>query len=315
MCKKALLILVALMLAFAVPYSQALAEEGQANGDYYDLKAQIVDLQQQLANVNGLLKDLSYNVQENQALSEIVKEMSFQFKKSEGELHSISSLKDRIERDVIPQMISIQSTVASLGASIGEKVKALGIRVYDSESSIQQLSARTKANEDRLRQLDGIEDAVRSLNERVYTVEKALKQGAPVAGPDTGAGADVADAVAKLKDKISLLSVQVQGLKGVRDQTTALGGQVADLDAQVSALGDTLNGTAAALGTLQGRIATAEAQQANFATLDALGELQSQVSTLNGELQKANSASNTNFVVGLLGVLTGVGALGLLLLK
>lgn len=315
MCKKALLILVALMLAFAVPYSQALAEGDQSNGDYYDLKAQIVDLQQQLANVNGLLKDLSYNVQENQALSEVVKEMSFQFKKSEGELHSISSLQDRIERDVIPQMISIQSTVASLGASIGEKVKALGIRVYDSESSIQQLSARTKANEDRLRQLDGIEDAVRSLNERVYTVEKALEQGASVASTDAGAGADVADAVAKLKDKVSLLSVQVQGLKGVRDQTTVLGGQVADLDAQVGALGDTLKGTAAALSTLQGRVATAEAQQANFATLDSLGELQSQVSTLNGELQKARSSSNTNFVVGLLGVLTGVAALGLLLLK
>lgn len=301
MCKKAFLILVLLALVFVVPANQTFAEEGSSSGDYYELQKRIIDLEKQLYNVDELMKDLSFDVQGNQALAEIVKEMSFQFKKSESSIHSIVSLQDRIERDVIPQMIAIQSTVASLGASLSEKLKALGVRVYDSESSIQQLSARIKANEDRRRALIGIEDTVRGINERVYSLEEALEHGAATTSMTMDESAGVSAIIATLEDKVSVVSFQIQSLKGLKAET----GELSVLLAEIS------NST----NSLRSRVAAAEAAQVNFATFDEVGELQSQISTLNGELQKARSASSTNFLVGLLGVLTGVGALSLLLLN
>ncbi|HEY5596384.1 MAG TPA: hypothetical protein VIL47_03890 [Candidatus Bipolaricaulota bacterium] len=295
----------ALGLAFAVPAFQGLAasEEG---GDYYDLKIKVTQLEKQLDSMGDLLKDLTFNVQENQALSEIVKELSFQLKKSESDIHSITSLQDRIERDVIPQMISIQSTVASLGASLSEKVKALGIRVYDTESSIQQLSARVKANEDRLRALDGIEDAVRGINERVYAIEKALDKGAIVS-----AGASDSD----LADKVNALYMQVQALKGMKDQVDSLTANVSGYGSQIQSVADGLSGVEFSLDGLRTRLAVAEAAQVDFVTVEKLEEVQSEMTKLSDELQKARSASNTNFLVAILGVLAGIGALSMVLLQ
>lgn len=312
MCKKAFSILVLLALVFVIPAYQTFAEEDSSSGDYYEMQKRIIDLEKQLYNVGELVKDLTFNVQENQALAEIVKEMSFQFKKSESDIHSIVNLQDRIESDVIPQVIAIQSTVASLGASLSEKLKALGVRVYDSESSIQQLSARIKANEDRNRALSGIEDTVRDLNERVYSLEKALAQGASTPTMDESVG--ISASVAALEDKVSMVSRQVQSLKGLKDETGALSVQLMDVDGKLQAISGLLADVTSSMSSLQSRITAAETAQANFATFDEVGELQSQLSTLNGELQKARSASSTNFLVGLLGVLTGVGALSLLLL-
>lgn len=305
MCKKAFIMVLALGLAFAVPAFQGLAasEEG---GDYYDLKIKVTELEKQLDSMGDLLKDLTFNVQENQALSEIVKELSFQLKKSESDIHSITSLQDRIERDVIPQMISIQSTVASLGASLSEKVKALGIRVYDTESSIQQLSARVKANEDRLRALDGIEDAVRSINERVYAIEKALDKGAIVS-----AGASDSD----LADKVNALYMQVQSLKGMKDQVDSLTANVSGYGSQIQSVADGLSGVEYSLDGLRTRLAAAEAAQIDFVTVEKLEEVQSEMTKLSDELQKARSASNTNFLIAILGVLAGIGALSMVLLQ
>ena len=305
MCKKAFIMVLALGLAFAVPAFQGLAasEEG---GDYYDLKIKVTQLEKQLDSMGDLLKDLTFNVQENQALSEIVKELSFQLKKSESDIHSITSLQDRIERDVIPQMISIQSTVASLGASLSEKVKALGIRVYDTESSIQQLSARVKANEDRLRALDGIEDAVRGINERVYAIEKALDKGAIVS-----AGASDSD----LADKVNALYMQVQALKGMKDQVDSLTANVSGYGSQIQSVADGLSGVEFSLDGLRTRLAVAEAAQVDFVTVEKLEEVQSEMTKLSDELQKARSASNTNFLVAILGVLAGIGALSMVLLQ
>jgi len=305
MCKKAFIMVLALGLAFAVPAFQGLAasEEG---GDYYDLKIKVTQLEKQLDSMGDLLKDLTFNVQENQALSEIVKELSFQLKKSESDIHSITSLQDRIERDVIPQMISIQSTVASLGASLSEKVKALGIRVYDTESSIQQLSARVKANEDRLRALDGIEDAVRGINERVYAIEKALDKGAIVS-----AGASDSD----LADKVNALYMQVQALKSMKDQVDSLTANVSGYGSQIQSVADGLSGVEFSLDGLRTRLAVAEAAQVDFVTVEKLEEVQSEMTKLSDELQKARSASNTNFLVAILGVLAGIGALSMVLLQ
>lgn len=307
MCKKAFIMVLALGLAFAVPAFQGLAASSDDGGDYYDLKIKVTELEKQLNSVGDLLKDLTFNVQENKALSEIVKELSFQLKKSESDIHSITSLQDRIERDVIPQMISIQSTVASLGASLSEKVKALGIRVYDTESSIQQLSARVKANEDRLRALDGIDDAVRSINERVYAIEKALDKGAIVhAGgtPDSD-----------LSDKVNTLYMQVQSLKGVKDQVDSVAARVNGYDGTIQSISDNLSGLSYSLDGLRTRLAAAEAAQIDFVTVEKLEEVQSEMTKLNDELQKARSASNTNFLVAILGVLAGIGALSMVLLQ
>jgi len=310
MCKKAFSILLALALLLSVPAFQTFAAEDM---DLYDLQAKVIDLEKQLNKFGELVKDLSYNVQENQALSEIVKELSFQLKKSESDIHSITSLQDRIERDVIPQMISIQSTVASLGASLNEKVKALGIRVYETESSIQQVSARIRANEDRLRSLDGIEDAVRDINERLYATEKALEMGAP--GPiDADSAATVAAAVAELEGKINKLSMQVSVLKGGKEQIDTLTVQLSDIQAAVGGISDRVDGVAFSVDGLRTRMASAEAAQASFATWDELGQVQSQVDTLTSELKKARGAASTNFLIGMLGVLAGVGALALTLL-
>jgi len=320
MCKKAFSIVLMLAMVFAVPAYQAFAaEDDYEDMDVYDLKVKIIQLEENLYNVGEMVKDLTFNVQENQALAEIVKEMSFQFKKSQGDLHSIVSLQDRIERDVIPQMISIQSTVASVSASLNEKIKALGIRVYDTESSIQQLSARLKSNEDRLRDLDGIDDYVRSLNERLYSVEKKLEMGAP--GPDDMGNNDggtvsdeVIEMIAELDGKVGMLSVKLQGLQGTQDSVDVMIGQLFDVEAQVAAIGDSIGNVEFSLSGLNSRLGSLEATQTTFATFDELGEVQSQVDSLNAELQKARSASSTNFLIGILALLSGVGALALVLL-
>lgn len=318
MCKKAFSIVLMLALVFAVPAYQAFAaEDDYEDMDIYDLKVKIVELEESLYKVGEMVKDLTFNVQENQALAEIVKEMSFQFKKSESDLHSIVSLQDRIERDVIPQMISIQSTVASVSASLNEKIKALGIRVYDTESSIQQLSARIRSNEDRLRALDGIEGNVRSLNERLYAVEKKLEMGAP--GPDDmdeggTVSEEMINALAELDSKINMLSMKVQGLQGTQDTVDALAGSLFDLEAQVVSIGESVGSVEFSLSGISSRLANVEAMQSTFATFDELGEVQSQVDSLNAELQKARSASSTNFLIGILALLSGVGALALVLL-
>ncbi len=306
MCKKAFPIIVAMILLLAAPASQAWA---QSDGDYYDLKAKIVELEKQLSSVNGLVKDLTYQVQENQALSSIVKELSFQLKKSEGDLHSLSNLQDRIERDVMPQIISLQSTVSSLGSSLSEKIKALGVRVYDAESSIQQLSARIKSNEDRLRELDGVDGKVRELNERLYKVEKALQSGASLDAVQSDA-----EAMAKLDERISSLSMSVSALKSQVSDLSGMGGRVDELNAQLTEVADGLSSVQFTVDSLRGRVSQVETAQADFATFEELGELRSQVDSMAEELTQTRNSANTNFLIGIIGVLAGIGAMGLVLL-
>jgi len=282
MCKKALSILLVLTLAMTLPAFQAFAQEEE---DIYDLKAKVVSLEESLFKVGELVKDLAFNVQENQALAEIVKEMSFQFKKSESDIHSIVTLQDRVERDLIPQIISLQSTVASLGASLNEKIKALGIRVYEMESSVQQLSARVRANEDRLRSLDGIEHDVRSLNERLYNVEKALERGAAM-GASGAEGAGLADALQTLQEDVEMLKAQIGD------------------GASLATLSNTIDSFRIRLSSIE----------INYATQEDVFDVQSQVDVLTAELQKVRNASSTNFMIGVLGVLAGIGAIALVFL-
>ena len=203
--------------------------------------------------------------------------------------------------------------MASLGANLNEKVKALGIRVYETESSIQQVSARVRANEDRLRALDGIEHAVRGINERLYAAEKALQMGAP--GPmDSGKASAVAEAIAALEGNVNKLSMKVSALGNLGDRTDAIAAVVSDLELNVNKLVDQVAAAQFSLDGLRTRMAAAEAAQSGFATWDELGEVQSQVDTLTGELAKARNAANTNFLIAVLGVLAGVGALALTLL-
>jgi hypothetical protein len=314
MCKKALSILLVLALAIVAPAFQSFASEE----DLYDLKAKILELEESLYKVGEMVKDLTFNVQENQALAEIVKEMSFQFKKSEGELHSISSLQDRIERDVIPQMISIQSTVASLGASMNEKVKALGIRVYEAESSVQQISARVKSNEDRLRYLDGIEHEVRSINERLYGVEKSLEMGAP--GPvmeqqSEGINEETANALTDLDSRVNSLSFTMKSLKDafalIESHVVLLETHAFDDEAEFAALSEAMSALQFSIDSARSRIGGIEAMLPTYAAQEDVTEMQSQIDVLSVELQKVRNSANTNFVVGVLGVLAGIGALAL----
>jgi len=305
MCKKAFPIIVAMILLLAAPASQAWAQDGE----YYDLKAKIVELEKQLSSVNGLVKDLTYQVQENQALSSIVKELSFQLKKSEGDLHSLTNLQDRIERDVMPQIISLQSTISSLGSSLSEKIKALGVRVYDAESSIQQLSARIKSNEDRLRELDGVDGKVRELNERLYKVEKALQSGASLESVQSDA-----ETLSKLEDRINSLSMSVSAVKSQVSDLGDVGTQVEEVNVRLTEVADGLSSVQFTVDSLRGRVSQVETAQADFATFEELGELRSQVDAMAEELTQTRSATSTNFLIGIIGVLAGIGAMGLVLL-
>lgn len=219
-----------------------------AAGEDYDVKKKLVELEAAMAKLEAMVKDLNFQVEQMKGLESIVKELSFELKQSESQIRDLFNLEKKVNQELQPRLLSLESTVGGMAASFREKLDGLSARLFELETTVDGLASRVKVSEERLREFQG----------RI----NALEQAAGMLDP------------AKAQE---------------------LQGRLGKLEELVLGLAKKVHASEAALMT------KAEASEA--------AQLQAQVEKLQREMDAAKKQANTSFVVGVVGVLTGIAAL------
>jgi len=263
-----------LAIGMAIVFSGLLAASAWAGSDYKELEKKVEELSQAFQKLEELVKDLTFQVQQMEALSAIVKEFSFELKKTESTVRDLVALEKKVE-ELRPKILTLEGTIQGVAASFGQKFSVLQGRVFDLETTVQGLDARLKAVEGKVRQLLALEAQLKKLEERVKALEQQLAQ----RPPDAKKAAQMLQEIAALTDRLKAL------------------------EEAVSTFGDRIDRN-------RSRIASLEMTKAETEELDMLRtqvvELEHQ---LRVELEKVKSQASTNLVIASLGLVAGLVAL------
>ncbi len=135
-----------------------------ARADQYDdLTVKVVELQKNFGNLEALVKNLTYDVQQSQGFGEILKQLSFEMKKAEASISNLVVFEKRVNVEIFPTLMNLQSSVAGLVTSTQEKLDAMAGRVFTVETSVDQLSVRISTLEERTKKLMELQDRVAKL--------------------------------------------------------------------------------------------------------------------------------------------------------
>jgi DNA repair exonuclease SbcCD ATPase subunit len=259
------------VVALAILFSALLV--APASADYNELEQKIQELSKSLEKLEGIVKDLSFQFQQTLALSSIVKELSFQLKKTESAVHDLQGLSRKVEEEIRPRLLTLEGTLQGLASSFNEKLSVFQGRVFDLETSVQGLDARTKSIEGKVRELLTLEMQLRQLEKRLAALEQQ-------AGKMT------------MDPKMDLV-MQLQELKDRLQMTESA---IADLSAQ--------------LDRSRSRISTLELTKANVEEVDALrakvAQLEQQLET---QLEELRSQTSLSTALGGLALAAGLVAL------
>jgi chromosome segregation ATPase len=209
-----------------------------------------------------------------EALSAIVKEFSFDLKKTESTVRDLVTLEKKVE-ELQPRLLTLEGTIQGVATSFSQKFSVFQGRVFDLETTVQGLDARLKAVEGKVRQLLALESQLKKLEERVQALERWIAERPPDA----------------------------KAAQLIRREIEALSDRLQALEETVGALGDRI-------GRNRSLITSLEMTKADTEELDALRaqvmELERQLLV---EVEGVKSQANTNLVIASLGLVAGLVAL------
>jgi chromosome segregation ATPase len=268
--KRLIIVLLAVAVTCALPV--------WAQSDDEKLAEKVFKLEQAFKRVEALVRDLSFQVQKAEGLGNIVREISFEMKQAESMLRDLQNLEKKLSAEIVPRIGNLETSVAGLAHHTKERFDILSSRIFQSEGVIDQLNVRLKGTEDRVRTLLDFSDRVKTIEERVVILEKAIKM--PV---DPKAADELTLRINELRDRMKALGDVLSGLtnKAIR--------------------------TEEGLAALQAKL---EEQTASMARQEEqLKKVQDESSALKKRLLQAENQIQTNMIVGALGAALGAFAL------
>lgn len=268
--KRLIIVLLAVAVTSALPV--------WAQSDDEKLAEKVFKLEQAFKRVEALVKDLSFQVQKAEGLGNIVKEISFEMKQAEAMLRDLQHLEKKLSTEITPRIGNLETSVAGLAHHTKERFDMLSSRIFQSEGLLDQLNVRLKGTEDRVRTLLDFSDRVKTIEERVGILEKAIKM--PV-DP-------------KAADELTMRTNEL------RERVKALGDVLSGLTNKVLRTEEGL----AALQTMLEEQAAAMVQQG-----EQLKKVQDESTALKKRLLQAENQIQTNMIVGALGAALGAFAL------
>lgn len=197
------------VIALAVVALGALGSTARAD-QYDDLAAKVVELQRDFGNLESLVKGLTYDVQQSQGFGEILKQLSFEMKKAEASISGLMVFEKRVNVEVFPTLMNLQTSVAGLIMSTQEKLDAMAGRIFTVETSVDQLSVRVSTLEERTKKLMQLQDRVVKLEEMV----------AQISGQKPGA--TTSEAIDKLNRSLQALEAKVNQLSASKSEIDTL---------------------------------------------------------------------------------------------
>lgn len=292
MSKKLSIVLATILLAGLLAWPAGAAE-------YSDLEKKVEDLTQSVNQLEGLVKDLAFQLQQTQAVTGIVKEVSYEVKKLESNVKDLQNINEKFDK-LQPRILTIEGTIQGLAASMNEKFSVFQGRVFDLETSVQGLDARLKSVEAKIRELFSLEDKIQDVGKRVSEIEAKMAK-MPQAMPPSGPGPGKEQLEALRKD----LEAEIYDLEGeveeLQNEVKALpfdklAAQIGDLSGQVDRNG--------------GRIASLEMGKADTEEIDALNAKIAQLEQqMQSQIEQVRTQSNTNMILAGMGIAVGLAAL------
>ena len=164
--------LISVLLAVTFFWAFALVALG---GEESETDKKVKELEAAVKNLAGMVKELSFRVQQSEALGEIVKEMGFQFKKSESDLRQLQGFGQRLTEEVIPKILTLESTMAGMAQSFNQKLDVQSARIFELETTVDGIDARLRSAEGKLFALQALQEDLKELQSKVEDIETALK--------------------------------------------------------------------------------------------------------------------------------------------
>lgn len=263
-----------IVVLMAILFSGLLATSVWAAG-YEELEKKIEELSQAIQKLEGMVKELSFQIQQTQALSAIVKEFSFELKKTESAVRELEGINKKVQEDIQPRLLMLEGTIQGVAASFKEKFDVFQGRIFDLETTVQGLDARLKSLEGQVRQLLDLEQQLKQLEKRLQALEQQVKMAPP---PQV------------------LPNELVKQLKELGDRLQKVEGSVATLEEQFT--------------QSRGRIASLEMNKADAEEVEALqarvDQLEQQLKT---EVEKMRSQTTMITALAGIGLVAGLMAL------
>lgn len=279
-----------------------------ATADYTDLEKKVEELTADVQELEGLVKDLAFQVQQTQAVSTIVKEVSFELKKLESSVKDLQAMDEKVDA-LQPRILTIEGTIQGLAASTNEKLGALQGRVFDLETSVQGLDARLKTVEGKMRDLFALEDRVKDLEQGLKELYAKVEQLAKMPGRPPKDAKDGAQIQRQIEKQIESLRMELMGqIYDLSEEIEALKAEVAALPfGRIQGQIEDLSGQ---IGRNRSRITTLEVEKAGVEEVDALRAKMVQMEQeFQAQLQEAQAKSQTNMILAGLGIAVGLVAL------
>jgi outer membrane murein-binding lipoprotein Lpp len=183
---------------------------------YDDLAVKVVELQKDLGNLEALVKNLTYDVQQSQGFGAILKQLSFEMKKTEASIGDLMVFEKRVNVEVFPTLMNLQTSVAGLITATQEKLDAMAGRVFTVETSVDQLSVRVSTLEERTKKLLELQDRVAKLEEMI----------AQLSGQKPGV--KTSEEIQKINASVRALEDKVNQMAADQHEVTVLKRQVED---------------------------------------------------------------------------------------
>ncbi len=265
--------------------------------EYSDLEKKIEELSQSVNQLEGLVKDLAFEIQQTRAVTSIVKEVSFEIKKLESNVKDLQNVNKKVDQ-LQPRILTIEGTIQGLAASMKEKFSVFQGRVFDLETSMQGLDARLKSVESKIREFFSLEDKIKAVGKRVAEIEAKLAK-MPPAMPLADPGKEQLEAlrmellgeIYRLGDRLQALQNEVAALPFDK-----LSAQIGDLSSQID--------------RNRSRITSLEVNKADMEEIDALNAKMARLEQqLQSQIEQVRSQSNTNMILAGMGIAIGLAAL------
>lgn len=262
-----------LIVVLAILFTSALATQVWA-ADYDELEKKIAELSQAMEKLEGMVKDLSFQVQQEQAVSSIVKELSFELKKTESAVRDLQGINKKVDEEIQPRLLVLEGTLQGVAASFNEKLSVFQGRVFDLETTVQGLDSRLKSVEGKIRELLNLEMQIRQLDKRVTALEQSAGKMPP------------------MDPKMDLIGK----IKELKDQLQSVESTTADLAAQID--------------KNRSRITSLEMSKADVDEVDALRAQVTQLQQqLQAEVEEVKSQASLGTALGGLALVAGLVAL------
>jgi DNA repair exonuclease SbcCD ATPase subunit len=178
---------------------------------YDDLAVKVAELQKGFGNLEALVKNLTYDVQQSQGFGAILKQLSFEMKKAEASINDLSVFERRVNVEVFPTLMNLQTSVAGLITSTQEKFDTLAGRLFTAETTLDQFGVRVSTLEERTRKLLELQD-------RVVKIEEMIAQ---MHGQKPGMPSDMLE---KLSQSVQALEAQIAQLDQKIEKKSTGGG-------------------------------------------------------------------------------------------